>query len=94
MRRTIGEALTDTAVPCRVSPSRGAFYYFVRVQTSMDPIVLTERLIREHRVAVVPGSAFGGDGCSVRVSYGALDPALAAEAARRLAGGLRALAGT
>jgi aspartate/methionine/tyrosine aminotransferase len=91
MRRTIGHALAGPGVPCVVPPSPGAFYYFVRVRSSLDPAVLTERLIREHRVAVVPGSAFGGTGCSIRVSYGALDPTLAAEAARRLADGLRAL---
>jgi aspartate/methionine/tyrosine aminotransferase len=91
MRRTIGQALAGPGVPSVVPPSPGAFYYFVRVWSSLDPAVLTERLIREHRVAVVPGSAFGGTGCSIRVSYGALDPALAAEAAHRLADGLRAL---
>lgn len=91
MRRTIGQALAGPGVPCVVPASPGAFYYFVRVRSSLDPAVLAERLIREHRVAVVPGSAFGGAGCSIRVSYGALDPMLAAEAARRLAAGLRAL---
>ena len=59
--------------PCRSAP--GAFYFFVRVFAPLSsPLDLTERLIREHRVAVVPGIAFGGDECSIRVSYGALDP--------------------
>ena len=94
MRQTIGHALAAPEVPCAVAPAPGAFYYFVRVFTSDDSIRLTERLIREHQVAVVPGSAFGGDGCSIRVSYGALDPASASEGARRLVRGLRALART
>ena len=38
------------------------------------------RLIREHRVAVMPGTAFGAaEGCHLRVSYGALDERTAAE---------------
>ena len=91
MRRALGRALDDPSVPCRLAPAPGAFYYFVRVQTTLDSLALTERLIREHRVAVVPGSAFGGDECSIRVSYGALDADTAAEGARRLATGLTAL---
>ncbi len=59
---------------------------------------LTERLIREHRVAVVPGSAFGGDECSIRVSYGALDPVVCrrrrAAAGPRTSGACRAREGS
>jgi aspartate/methionine/tyrosine aminotransferase len=92
MRETIGNALDDPAVPCTVAPAPGAFYFFVRVLAPYQSLELTERLIREHQVAVVPGSAFGGDECSIRVSYGALDPSSADEGARRLARGLRELA--
>jgi X-X-X-Leu-X-X-Gly heptad repeat protein len=43
-------------------------------------------------VAVIPGSAFGAsDGCRIRVSYGALDAATAAEGASRLVNGLKDL---
>ena len=94
MRRTIGSALDDPAVPCTVAPARGAFYFFVRVFAPFRSLELTERLIREHRVAVVPGSAFGSDECSIRVSYGALDPSSADEGARRLVRGLQELART
>lgn len=93
MRDAIGAALRDPAVPCTVPPSAGAFYYFPVVSTGLDAMTLTERLIREHRVAVVPGSAFGdADSCSIRVSYGALDEATADEGTRRLVSGLQALA--
>jgi aspartate/methionine/tyrosine aminotransferase len=94
MRQTIGRALDDPAVPCAVAPAPGAFYFFVRVFTPYQSLDLTERLIREHRVAVVPGSAFGGDECSIRVSYGALDPSSANEGSRRLVRGLQELAAT
>jgi aspartate/methionine/tyrosine aminotransferase len=49
-------------------------------------------LIREHGVAVIPGSAFGcADACALRVAYGALDESTAAEGMRRLTRGLRAI---
>src|SRR4030042_5135060 len=54
-----------------VPPSRGAFYFLVKVRTFIDGLPLAERLIREHRVAVIPGGTFGiGKGCSLRISYG------------------------
>ena len=37
----------------------GALYCLLRVRTAIDSMTLAERLIREHRVATVPGSAFG-----------------------------------
>ena len=92
MRETIGRALGQPSVPCAVPPAAGAFYFFVRVFAPHDSLALTERLIREHRVAVVPGRAFGAAGCAIRVSYGALDPESAEEGARRLARGLEELA--
>ena len=93
MRQAMVAALNDPGVPCTVATSDGAFYLFPRVHTDLDPLVVTERLIREHRVAVIPGSAFGDlDGCSLRVSYGALDPSSIEEGTRRLVRGLKALA--
>jgi aspartate/methionine/tyrosine aminotransferase len=90
MRVKIFGALADPEVPCDVPAQGGAFYCFFRVHTPADPLELTEWLIRRHRVAVIPGSAFGAvDGCYLRVSYGALDPATADEGIRRLVTGLR-----
>ncbi len=77
---------------CRVPPTPGAFYLFMKVDTSLDSLTLAERLIREHGVAVIPGSAFGLDrGCYLRVAYGALDEATAGAGIRRLVVGLRAI---
>ena len=60
-----------------------------------DPMRTAERLIREHRVAVVPGPAFGAtDGCYFRVAYGALQKATVAEGIGRLVTGLRAIIGS
>jgi aspartate/methionine/tyrosine aminotransferase len=77
---------------CTVPPAEGAFYCFLRVNAEADPLPIAERLIREHRVAVVPGHAFGmSSGCYFRVAYGALQKATVAEGVGRLVAGLRAL---
>jgi len=95
MRRLMYDALSDPSVPCDVSPCQGAFYYFIHVHTKLDAMMLTERLIREHRVAVIPGSAFGMTrGCHARISFGALDRDRAADGIGRLVSGLKAIAKT
>ena len=77
---------------CVVPRTCGAFYVLLRVATPLDSLAVAERLIREHGVAVIPGSAFGcTDGCALRVAYGALDETTAAEGLRRLTRGLRAI---
>jgi aspartate/methionine/tyrosine aminotransferase len=79
---------------CEIPPAQGAFYFLLRVRSDRPPLELAERLIREHGVAVIPGSAFGlaaKEGCRLRVAYGALQPATVTEGVGRLARGLRAL---
>ena len=79
---------------CDVSPSDGAIYLFLRLDTDIAPMTLVERLIREHGVAVMPGTDFGlTDGCTLRLSYGALPQAKAAEGVGRLVEGLRTIVG-
>ena len=92
MRRAVAAALGSPDVPCELPSPDGAFYYLVRVHATMEPMRLTERLIKEHRVATIPGSAFADSSpCSIRISYGALDSDSIVEGLRRLAAGLRAL---
>jgi aspartate/methionine/tyrosine aminotransferase len=77
---------------CTVPPADGAFYCFLRVNARADPMLIAERLIREHRVAVVPGQAFGATrGCYFRLAYGGLQKATVAEGIGRLVNGLRVL---
>lgn len=77
---------------CTVPPADGAFYCFVRVNAEIDPMRLTERLIADHKVAVIPGPAFGmTGGCYLRVAYGALQKETVTEGIGRLVGGLRAI---
>lgn len=92
-RRTVRDALTTEGLPCEVPDVDGAFYLFVRIHAALDSMTLAERLVREHRVAVMPGAAFGADGCALRVSYGALEPATVVEGLGRLVTGLRSVIG-
>jgi aspartate/methionine/tyrosine aminotransferase len=56
----------------------------------MDSFTLTRRLIERHKVAVVPGSAFGvADTCALRISFGALDRESVSAGMSRLVEGLR-----
>jgi len=74
--------------------SQGAFYFLAKVRTSMNALALTERLIREHKVAVIPGETFGiGKGCSLRISYGNLSRETALEGTKRLVRGLIEIVG-
>jgi aspartate/methionine/tyrosine aminotransferase len=79
---------------CRIPPAEGAFYILMKVETDLDSLTLAERLIREHRVAAIPGKAFGlEEGGYLRIAYGALEPATAEAGIRRLTSGLRAIVG-
>jgi aspartate/methionine/tyrosine aminotransferase len=79
---------------CDVPIAAGAFYFFVKVRTSIPAMELVEKLIREYRIAVIPGTAFGvNEGCYLRIAYGALTPSTAAEGVTRLVNGMRALLG-
>jgi aspartate/methionine/tyrosine aminotransferase len=77
---------------CQVPPADGAFYFLLRVDTTMAPMTVVERLVREHGVAVIPGSAFGMEqGCALRVAYGALEKDTAVAGIGRLVKGLKAV---
>ena len=77
-----------------VPAADGTFDCFVKVDTPIDPMTLAGRLIREHRVAVLPGTTFGmNDGCYFRIAYGALQKATVAEGIGRLVRGVREIIG-
>jgi aspartate/methionine/tyrosine aminotransferase len=79
---------------CSAPPADGAFYCCLRVNVEADPLRIAERLIREHKVAVIPATAFGlTSGCCFRVAYGALEQNTVAEGIGRLVTGLRAIVG-
>ena len=74
---------------CDVPNAQGAFYFLPRIHSDKAPLELVEQLIREHRVAAIPGTTFGLDGCTLRLSYGALQPQTAREGIGRLVQGLK-----
>ena len=79
-RRMFVEGLNRIGLPT-VEP-RGAFYAFPRISgTGLTSEQFSERLLFEHQVAVVPGSAFGPSGegfvrASLATSYEQLEEAL------------------
>jgi len=77
-----------------VPPASGAFYLFVKVNTVMSAVALSERLVREHRVAVIPGETFGVTrGCWLRIAYGSLRKETVILGIDRLITGLRSILG-
>src|SRR5687767_3823481 len=90
IRQIVLNALQTLDEICTVPKADGAFYFLLRLNKQTDPMELTERLIRDYRVAVIPGPAFGiTDGCYLRVAYGALQKDTAAEGIGRLVEGLK-----
>lgn len=68
-RKVISQGLNEIGLPT-VEP-RGAFYTFSRVShLGLNDVGFAERLLREEKVAVIPGSAFGPSGVGyVRAAY-------------------------
>jgi aminotransferase len=68
-RRVIVDGFNDLGLTC--FEPRGAFFAFPSIAaTGMSDEVLCESLLREERVAVIPGSAFGRSGEGfIRASY-------------------------
>ena len=79
-RRVIVDGLNQIGLP--TFEPHGAFYAFPQVSTTgLDDETFSERLLKEKRVAVVPGSAFGkgGEGfvrCSYATSMDKIEEAL------------------
>lgn len=94
IRDIVVRQLSALAPLAEVPAADGALYCMLKVRTNLDPMTLTERLIREHRVAVIPGPAFGlTDGCSFRVAFGALQRDTVEEGIGRLVAGIRTIVG-
>jgi aspartate/methionine/tyrosine aminotransferase len=95
IRDLVVRELSRLAPLAEVPAADGALYCMLKVNVAANPMTLAERLIREHKVAVIPGPAFGlSEGCYFRVAYGALQRATVAEGIGRLVAGLRTLLGS
>ncbi|MSU62280.1 MAG: pyridoxal phosphate-dependent aminotransferase [Pedosphaera sp.] len=92
VREVLQAELQELNPWCEVPRADGAFYFLLRLDTSLHPMTLVERLVSEHGVAVIPGSAFGiQEGCYLRVAYGALKRETAMEGIGRLVRGLKVI---
>lgn len=92
VRQLMLQELSQISHLCTIPPTAGAFYFLLKVHTSLTSMELVEHLIRQHRVAALPGSTFGlSQGCYLRVAYGALDKETAAEGITRLVQGLKSM---
>ncbi len=92
VRAVVLDELASLGSHCTLPAAEGAFYVLIKIATELGPMELVERLIQEHRVAVIPGTAFGLDrGCHLRISYGALDQSTATEGIKRFTRGLKAI---
>ncbi|MGE0885052.1 MAG: pyridoxal phosphate-dependent aminotransferase [Blastocatellales bacterium] len=98
LRKIVLRELEELKDLCMVPPSDGAFYFFIKLKSEEKPLAIVEQLVRNHRVAAIPGSAFGmpnggKDGCYLRVAYGALQRETVAQGVGRLVKGVRAIIG-
>ena len=94
VRHVIMQELDSIKTFCHVPTPAGAFYFLLRLDTTLRDMDIVERLIRDFGVAVIPGNTFGMEnGCYLRVSYGPLEKATAVEGIGRLARGLKAIVG-
>lgn len=79
------QAFLETASPA------GAFYFYIKLLTGGDSMQIVKALIAQHKIAVIPGAAFGDvSNCTFRVSYGAVGREHLAEGMDRLIRGLQA----
>jgi len=92
IREMFLEELREIEDLVTVPRAEGAFYLMLRLHKKLDPMKLTQRLIEDYGVAVIPGMTFGiEDECCLRVAYGALGEDTAAEGIGRLTRGLKAM---
>lgn len=92
VREVARKAFAEIATFCAAPLTDGAFYFFLRIDSPLAPLALVERLVKEHQVAAIPGTAFGiAKGCSLRVAFGALETKTAAEGIGRLVRGLKSI---
>ena len=94
VRERVHAALAELGDLVEFPRTRGAFYVLMRLPGVEDALEFNRTMVREHRVATIPGFAFGlTDTRSAnwqRLSYGALDEATVREGVSRFVGAVRA----
>ena len=73
-----------------ISPSSGALYYLIRPKSNLTSIDYASHLIRKHKIAAIPGEAFGlKKECQLRLSFGSLTTQTASEGIDRFIHGVK-----
>ncbi len=84
--------LRTVADLCEVPKTDGAFYFLIRLKHPHDPLQVAEQLIRKHKIATIPGTAFGlMNKCCLRVAYGSVGAETVLSALDRFTRGVREL---
>lgn len=92
VRKIVQQQLKNLPSNCQIATANGAFYFFIKITTTLADFELVTKLIKQYRVAVIPGSTFGMDnGCYLRVAYGALTTENASLGITRLTEGITQL---
>lgn len=92
VRNQVIAELQATTVISPLTPTQGAFYQLLKLNSTSNDVDLVRALISDYKVAAIPGCAFGlRDGVYLRISYGMLDLERSALAMQRLLKGLEAL---
>ena len=67
------QALRSLGTKIEFKEPDGAIYFYLKVNSDVKPIELVQKLVREFKVAVIPGTAFGSNnGCYLRLGFGAV----------------------
>jgi len=73
--------------------TEGAFYVLMQLPGVDDPLAFAQAMVERHRVATIPGFAFGladtARSNAQRLAYGALDPATVNEGVERFVSAVR-----
>ena len=89
VRNELYHALQEISDFCITPKTNGAFYFLVKLDTKLSGMKVVESLIKNHKIAVIPGETFGlTNGCYLRIAYGALDKKTSSEGIQRLIKGL------
>lgn len=87
VRHQVYQALNTLGDLVQFPQTEGAFYVLLKLPGISDPMAFNQQMTEKHKVATLPGFAFGLTDTPhanyQRLSYGALDPASVAEGVHR-----------
>ena len=89
VRQQVYAALRPISNIVEFPETRGAFYVLIKLPGVDDPLAFNQQMTRRHKVATIPGFAFGFTNSKQanyqRLSYGALDAASVEQGVQRFA---------